>query len=691
MSFRYLTVMVAAVALLAGPPSEGWMSRAAAQDDDWGFDFSDDASKKKKKKEKKKEKKKDEKTKPEQKPAAAQAEEMDLGFEALDVSVKSAEKEAMEKALDLMKDEKYAEAATSLWEIYNNPRAKQYFQSAEYQLAKALYRMRMYHSALRHFGQILEKGVSHKYFKTSLEWLFFISHKITDQKAVLGYIAKYSDVEFPKKYKDEFLFLLAKYFYFRALDLEKEKVKPEAPKPAKPPKPKPKPEGEFGGGFDLSGEGGGGMDLSGEGGGGLDLSGEGGGGLDLSGEGGGGLDLSGEGGGMDLSGGEQAGGGFELDLGGEKKAGPTALPTDVVGFLSKSRALILQVDEKSKFFPRGKYLEGIILYKEGNFTESVNAFKEVVRILHPTTGKFRDDRLREMAFFQLARIHYEHKQFHFALFYYDRIDRDSLNWLESLFEASWAWFRLGKYQKALGNLITLDSPFFREEYFPEGLVLKAVTYYENCRYPESNQIVKEFRRRYEPLLQELKKLTSKEQEPEKYYNNLLAIQKAPEEGKSGKMLRRILKVALADDDLKVLNKSVLEIDRELKRIRARMASASTSRLVKRLKDELDRRRKELVVQAGVLTKSRLEQEKRFLGGLMSQALRIKLENDQSELDMLKRIKAGELDLGPTLLTYEWTAATDDEKIYWPYEGEYWRDELGTYEYTLTWGCRARGE
>ena len=31
----------------------------------------------------------------------------------------------------------------------------------------------------------------------------------------------------------------------------------------------------------------------------------------------------------------------------------------------------------------------------------------------------------------------------------------------------------------------------------------------------------------------------------------------------------------------------------------------------------------------------------------------------------------------------------DDYLYWPYVGEYWRDELGTYQYTLTKGCIER--
>jgi hypothetical protein len=236
-------------------------------------------------------------------------------------------------------------------------------------------------------------------------------------------------------------------------------------------------------------------------------------------------------------------------------------------------------------------------------------------------------------------------------------------------------------------LITLDSPFFRDEYFPESLILKAVTYYENCRYPESNQIVEEFKKRYEPLFQELEKLTTKEQSPDNYYKQLLAIQQVPPEGKSGNLLRRILKVALSDKDLQVVNTSVLEIERELEKIGKQKDVFSQSKLATVLIDSLKKRRDELMKKAGMLTKSRLEQERDSLRVQIAQARSIVIENNTAEMDVLKKARTGEQDLGPTLLPYDWTAATDDEKHFWPYEGEYWRDELGTYEYTLTWGCR----
>ncbi len=45
---------------------------------------------------------------------------------------------------------------------------------SQYLLAKSLYRLGLYHSALAQFSQVLAKGPQTKFFKSSLEWLFFI-------------------------------------------------------------------------------------------------------------------------------------------------------------------------------------------------------------------------------------------------------------------------------------------------------------------------------------------------------------------------------------------------------------------------------------------------------------------------------------------------------------------------------------
>jgi len=92
----------------------------------------------------------------------------------------------------------------------------------------------------------------------------------------------------------------------------------------------------------------------------------------------------------------------------------------------------------------------------------------VVRVTNPRDpDAFHDWHTRELAFMNLARIHFEARQNRAAIHYYGKVERGGDAWLEALYEMAWAEYRIGDYERALGNMITLNSPFFQDEYFPE--------------------------------------------------------------------------------------------------------------------------------------------------------------------------------------------------------------------------------
>ena len=95
------------------------------------------------------------------------------------------------------------------------PKNAELVPEARYLLAKTLYRMGLYHSALAQFNLVLATGPQSKFFKTSLEWLFYIAHKTVNEDIVLDTVAKYSNYEFPPKFQSEFHYLLAKYHFER--------------------------------------------------------------------------------------------------------------------------------------------------------------------------------------------------------------------------------------------------------------------------------------------------------------------------------------------------------------------------------------------------------------------------------------------------------------------------------------------
>lgn len=524
-----------------------------------------------------------------------------MSFEAVDVSGNTADRQKMENVLKLFKEEAYEASAMAAQEILQDEKLLGLHIEARYNLAKALYRMGLYHSSLGEFSTVLAAGPTTKHFKTGLEWLFFISRKTRNETVILDEIAKYSNFEFPEKFQSEFRYLLARYHFVRGRALDTVGQKGEADKS-----------------FD------------------------------------------------------------------------------------EVKRLSMMVPRGDAFYPRAKYLEGLAYFREGDkggstgevaFRSALESMKEVVRLTRPGVKSAvqtkADKALRELAFMQLARTHYGHRQNRYAIFYFNKVERGNTQWLESLFESSWASYRIGQYERALGNLITLSSPFFREEYFPEALILKAVIYYENCRYRESTAIIDEFERIYLPVHDELERLTQKQMDSSEYYGVLAEVQRKNREdverSNTDIILERILRLALTDQDLKKTNDSILELEEEMDGYASRSDTFKYSELSKRLIEDLKVQRSQLIDKAGIMAKGKLENELGELKKLLANGLRIKFETTTKEKEFLEeQLKQG----GKTEIVkrYRYSVAVADDQLYWPYEGEYWRDELGTYQYTLTKGC-----
>jgi tetratricopeptide (TPR) repeat protein len=520
-----------------------------------------------------------------EKPAAA------MQFDAVDLSGKSGDRQRLDAAVQEFKNEDYERSVVTANEILKDPKLGGLHLEAQYLMAKALYRMKMYHSSLQQFSKLLAKGPGSKFFKTSLEWLFFISHKTTNESVVLEEIAKYSNHDFPEKFRNEFRYLLARYHFVRGRALDQVDQKAEADKS-----------------------------------------------------------------------------------------------------FAEVRKLTSGIPRNDPFYPRAKYLEGLTLYRDKNFQGALESLKEVVRLTRESSAtsgmpsSARQD-LRELAFMQLARVHYEHRQNRYAIYYYGKVERGSAQWLEALFEASWANYRIGQYEQALGNLITLSSPFFREEYFPEALILKAVIYYENCRYREALMILEDFDRIYMPVHDQLETIMKNERDASEYYNVLADIQKKERDGLSSTdlILERILRLALTDKDLKKTNDSILELEEEVGAFSSKSETFRYADIAKELLDGLKGQREALVRKAGVMAKGKLEFELEELKKLLANGERIKFETTTKEKEFLEQ----QLQVGgktDVVKKYKYSVAVADDQLYWPYVGEYWRDELGTYQYTLTKGC-----
>ncbi len=674
-------------------------------------------------------------------PAVAQ-EDDGFSFDIVEEGVKDTDRARLDKARDLLSQEQFDEALAELEAILADKALEKYHPAAEYDLAKTFYRMGAYHLALNRYQKILDVGPKHEFYGQARNWLFFISRKIKDELAALQMVSTYTKAEdIPAEQQGELSYALARFYFLMALnqgakgvEVEQSEDPPEAEaEPEVAPEPEAateqKPSDATDDGFNFSSDDLGGGDDDGFG---FDFSG-----TETS-------KNKGKGKGKPkgkakapaktkakdepttttapteapASSPEPRTKAAKAGKGGKVKSHKNENPQSAEASLDAALKSVDRVDDKFPLYSQARYLKGLIHFARGEFDPAVKAFRDVVRMTKPgalETEAGANSKLREMAFFSLARIHYQFEQFRYAIFYYDRISRDSEQWLDAMFESSWAHFRLGEYEKSLGNLVTLQSPFFAGEYYPESSILKAITFYQNCRYPEARAFLGEFTQNYGGVLDELNVLVGKAvtssaesaeggekavdaagaKSAEELYEALTTLEKKVAEGKddaasSIALTARLLRLALSDKRVAGFRASIAEVDEEKARLTTLRGAFNGGATATELATALDARRAELVNGAGTLLRDKLEAERGFLTELKGKLVRIQFEIGKMEKETLEATMSNQSQT-VNLNDYNFTSATDDERLFWPFEGEYWRDELGTYQYTLTKGCRPPSE
>ena len=176
------------------------------------------------------------------------------------------------------------------------------------------------------------------------------------------------------------------------------------------------------------------------------------------------------------------------------------------GDFDKATSLFQQVSRTSGFFIKAKFFEGVTYVRKYEGKPAVDAFKDILIIGEERPAAYTADDIdnyRELAQLQMARVFYSTQQFDTSIKYFEKLPQDSADWAESLFEASWAYFMKTLNSKALGNIHTLNAPYFENQYYPEAVLLRAVIYYKYCLYDQAEEAIQDFNEKYGPLTKNL--------------------------------------------------------------------------------------------------------------------------------------------------------------------------------------------
>ncbi len=368
------------------------------------------------------------------------------------------------------------------------------------------------------------------------------------------------------------------------------------------------------------------------------------------------------------------------------------------GEFEEAISLFQRVDRQSRFYVNSKFFEGISQVRLRRASPAVESFRAIIEAIDQGVEGVEDtQRMRNLAWISLARVYYtaanrtdpetgeraiDGRLLGNAVEAWNHVGQDSEYWLDALFEESWAFFLADEYARAMGNVHTLFSPYFDDAYYPEALVLKAVVFFSACQVDNANAMVAQFHERYDPVATELNQTLDQFQDNLQFFEFLQRVRAG--QATMSPRIRGVVSSALSDRTLLRNLEYVRLLDSEQARLDGSPAEFKNSGLGARILQDIALARSFAVDQTGDLARARYNRLVDELNELMTQVDTVELEivtyrrgllTAEAQQQMTELARSGGLQVN-----------VDEEHQMWPFDGEYWRDELGFYRQQVTSQC-----
>ncbi len=354
------------------------------------------------------------------------------------------------------------------------------------------------------------------------------------------------------------------------------------------------------------------------------------------------------------------------------------------GDFDKAIGLFQKVNRQSEFYIKSKFFEGVTYVRKYEGKPAIDAFKEILIIGQERPAAYKADDIanyNELAQLQMARVFYSTQQFDTSIKYFEKLDQNSADWTESLFEASWAYFMKTLNSKALGNVHTLNAPYFENQFFPESMLLKSVIYFKYCLYDQAQEAIQDYNDKYKPLAKNLDDIVKKYDDNAEFYDYVKKVRV----GKAGldPVTQRLVMSVLNDKTIAKNFAWVDELNNELTKLQQSDKAWQTTQVAAEVLQELTVQQSVASADAGKVARDRIDRLSKDLSRLSREGSKIKFEILNAKADKLSQ-EAMKIRVASN--TREEPIVIDDEHFAWRFNGEYWKDELGYYRFKIRSRC-----
>ncbi len=360
--------------------------------------------------------------------------------------------------------------------------------------------------------------------------------------------------------------------------------------------------------------------------------------------------------------------------------------------LDKALEHLGKVKEGAEDYPESLYLQGLTRLGAVQSEEdlraaapkALRAFQGAIVAGESEPGGNQE--ILQLGYLAMARVYYELGFYNVALYYYQKLPRDSSRNAEAMLETGWTYFLKNDYKRALGIFHMLNSPYYSKWFYPDVHILEATVYLNLCKLDESKIALAELQSRYLDKQAALKKFLeeSATKDPSETWAATMGYYQGDGEGKTG-LPREFVDAVM--DDLSFFNvyKTVQTMQAERDALKANVGSLGEfgQQVLARVEEQLTLK----ISEGGLIIQQRLSDIDQELSTLDLQATQISFDIDTEEKRQLQerlKNKGAVEKTGPAAGTTLLIVADDWQP--WPFEGEYWVDEVQNYRSNLRSQC-----
>lgn len=334
-----------------------------------------------------------------------------------------------------------------------------------------------------------------------------------------------------------------------------------------------------------------------------------------------------------------------------REAGKRVSAGDTLGAQNYLRNVHKYVNERT-------YLQGVIDFLEGRYEAASKTFKALIEKRKSLTNN-----LRSLAFLGAARVAHEVGDYSQAIFYYSRIQQLDPKFFQAIFEKAWSFYMDGDMNGALGATLTFMTPYAEKVFYPEGPIIRAGAFYHLCLYERANKTIEEMKASYVPIQVQIRELKRRPMSSWLFDEKVL-----------GTVDRRVIAFMIGDGEFRSLQRAYQALLEE----KGKLSGSDLA----------------IANQALAFVKRRLEQEgSRVLDKADREVTRALEQADTIQIEILQLgvnvLVGAPIEIRDDIRTLQLGDVDFSELVqFWPFKGEFWFDELGSYYYGLRSACQS---